>query len=392
MLLTNVKTAPGFRPGSIFVHNDKIQDAARQDKTGFTIDLVGAMAFPGLINSHDHLDFNCFEPFGEKIYNNYTEWGNHIHAQYKDEIDKVLKIPLPLRTAWGVYKNLLAGVTTVINHGALLKIQNPLINVYQQAQNLHSVRFEKNWKWKLNNPFNSLRTCVIHAGEGTDESSSAEIDELIKWNLLQRKIIAVHGVAMNTVQAKQFAGLVWCPESNRVLLNRHADIFQLKEYTKIVLGTDSSLSGHWNIWKHLRLARQLRLVDDEILFNMVTAAPAELWNLNKGLLSPGRDADIVVARVKHEHMPWDDFFSIDPADIALVIQKGNIRLFEKTLLPQLADHVDVGAFSEIAIGHAPKLVAGNLPQLVNSIKQYYPDVMLPPEIHLTTNTRHDKSC
>jgi cytosine/adenosine deaminase-related metal-dependent hydrolase len=36
------------------------------------LDLNGALAFPGLINSHDHLDFNLFPPLANRIYNNYT--------------------------------------------------------------------------------------------------------------------------------------------------------------------------------------------------------------------------------------------------------------------------------------------------------------------------------
>ena len=40
-----------------------------------TINFTNAIAFPGLINSHDHLDFNLFPQTGHRIYNNYTEWG-----------------------------------------------------------------------------------------------------------------------------------------------------------------------------------------------------------------------------------------------------------------------------------------------------------------------------
>jgi cytosine/adenosine deaminase-related metal-dependent hydrolase len=389
MRLHNVTLVNTHQPVSLLVQNQKIRDAGRQDTADFTIDLTGAMAFPGLINSHDHLDFNCFAPLGDRIYNNYTEWGNHIHASYKDEIDQVLHIPLPLRTAWGMYKNLLAGVTTVVNHGQALKINKPIIDIYQGTQSLHSVRFQKNWKWKLNNPFFSNRSCTIHAGEGSDRVSSDEIDELIRWNFLERKIVVVHGVAMNPVQAKQFAGLVWCPESNRVLLNRHADIYQLKEHVPIVLGTDSTLTGNWNIWRHLRLARQLGLVDDQSLYDMITAAPAQLWNFNKGSLHPGKDADIIIATAKNKSISWDGFFSINPTDISLVLQKGNIRLFDKSLLPQLKHHIETNRFAEINIGTAVKLVEGNLPALIKAIKQYYPGVQLPAEISITSDSAHD---
>ena len=194
---------------------------------------------------------------------------------------------------------------------------------------------------------------------------------------------------MNTVQAKHFAGLVWCPESNRVLLNRHADIHQLKEHTRIVFGTDSTLTGNWNIWKHLRLARQLKQVDDPCLFAMVTSSAAQLWGLNKGSLDAGKDADIVVATTKNKKISWDSFFSINPADILMVLQKGNLRLFDKSLLPQLIHHIDLSQFAQVNIGASEKLVAGNLPGLIQAIKKYHPGATLPPEISITSISGHD---
>src|ERR1700687_5748524 len=105
------------------------------------IEFADVIAFPGLINSHDHLDFNLFPQTGNRIYNNYTEWGKDIHVKNKQTIDAVLKIPQHLRTQWGLYKNLLNGVTTVVNHGEKLNIKSSLINVIQSVNCLHSTQF-----------------------------------------------------------------------------------------------------------------------------------------------------------------------------------------------------------------------------------------------------------
>src|SRR5690348_8169186 len=56
-----------------------------------------ALVFPGLINSHDHLDFNLFPQLGNRLYDSYTEWGKHIHFHHKTEINQVLQVPLELR-------------------------------------------------------------------------------------------------------------------------------------------------------------------------------------------------------------------------------------------------------------------------------------------------------
>src|SRR5882762_2022569 len=111
-----------------------------------------ALVFPGLINSHDHLDFNLFPSLGNKIYKNYTAWGQDIHTHNKEAIAAVLKIPRQLRTLWGLYKNLLNGFTTVVNHGEKLETDGNIITVFQDYHCLHSVGFEKSWRWKLNRP------------------------------------------------------------------------------------------------------------------------------------------------------------------------------------------------------------------------------------------------
>ena len=143
-----------------------------------------------MINSHDHLDFNLFPPLRNRIYDNYAEWGNDIHANNTKTINEILKIPQHLRVQWGLYKNLLNGVTTVVNHGEKLRIGNELMTVFENCHSLHSIRFEKNWKYKLNRPVRRNWPYVIHVGEGTDGDSHDEIDQLIKWNLF-KKILSV---------------------------------------------------------------------------------------------------------------------------------------------------------------------------------------------------------
>jgi cytosine/adenosine deaminase-related metal-dependent hydrolase len=377
LLVSNVKLLNEPAPVNISVSDDKILSIGKElSSDSFRIHFTNALAVPGLINSHDHLDFNCFSPFGKKKYNNYTEWGNDIHRDYKEEIKEVLDIPQNLRVAWGMYKNLLAGITTVVNHGDFLKIENPLINVCQNTQNLHSVQFQNRWKWKLNNPLLKHKSVVMHVGEGVDAQSADEIDELIKYNWLKRNLIGVHGVAMNSEQAGSFKGLVWCPESNAVLLNRHADITELKKNTCLVFGTDSTLTGSWNIWEHLRLARSLRQAHDQELFRMVSSSPAILWNINTGELKAGKDADMLI--VENRNASWNDFYNINPEDILMVVHGGKIRLFDSSISDQLKKFLHgFHGYSSFYINGTEKMVEGNLPELIRSIGKYNPGVRFP---------------
>lgn len=380
MILRNVVTIGSDEPVSMMIDDGKIS-AVSEIKISKADEPVlhfeDAMIFPGLINSHDHLDFNLFPQLGDQIYNNYTEWGNSIHQLYADEIAAVLKIPVELRARWGMFKNLLCGVTTVVNHGEYLKLSDPLINVYQDCQSLHSVQFQKHWRLKLNDPRRIRQSVAIHTGEGTDDLARTEIDELIRWNLLKRKLIGIHGVAMSEsqAQAQKFKALVWCPQSNFYLLNRTANIPELKKQTEIIFGTDSTLTGCWDIWDHLRQARKTGLMNDQELYDSLNINPARTWKLTGGALTAGMDADLVVTR-KKEQNSYEAFFAIGPEDIFLVMHQGEIRLFDESLLGQLPD-ISKKNFSRVYVNGIAKQVAGDLPGLMRQIKQYQPEITFP---------------
>lgn len=361
MVLNNITTISGGAPVNMRLKNGKLLpvDSAVTDTIQLTFD--NALIFPGLVNAHDHLDFNLFPQLGNRVYNNYTEWGNYIHQNYKEEIAAVLKVPLALRVSWGIFKNLLCGVTTVINHGEHLAVNNAPINV-EQYHSLHSVQFEKRWRMKLNNPLKRKKTAFIHTGEGTDELAHQEINDLISWNLVKKKLIGIHGVAMAENQAKEFEALIWCPESNYFLLNQTARVDQLKKHTTILFGTDSTLTASWNIWDHIRIARKTKMLTDEELYNSLNHNSAA--------------GSIVVVQRKAGETPYESFFSTSPADILLVVHQEKIRLFDETLLEQLTV-IDLKKFSKIYINGTCKYIEGDLPGLMKQVKGYYPAANFP---------------
>lgn len=406
MLLNNVTIADSGRNVNIRLSDDKIAEVCptgdvgaaknsplergrdgQRDSRGVLTERKGnaddlqiyftdAIVFPGLINSHDHLDFNLFPQLGNRKYNNYTEWGNYIHKEYKDEIAAVLKIPQALRSQWGMYKNLLCGVTTVVNHGSGSDIANKLVSIFDDKHDLHSVGFDKQWKLRLNNPLKRKLPVVIHAGEGTDAAANNEIDVLMRGNKLRRKMIAVHGVAMQPMQALNFNALVWCPESNYFLLDRTAPVDKLKLYTRLLFGTDSTLTGHWDIWQHIRLAHKTSLLNKQELYRALSRNAAEEWGLNSGELSPNKDADIVVAKMKGDTSPDNAFFDVTPADILLVIHKGQIRIADESIYPQINDKLAAG-YSKVNIGDSYKYVQGDMATLITSIQTYWPQAVFP---------------
>jgi cytosine/adenosine deaminase-related metal-dependent hydrolase len=383
MILNNVCIADSDKKVSIRISKGKIaqiSDVSLTNKNCPQLMFINAIIFPGLINSHDHLDFNLFPKLGYKTYSSYTEWGEHIHKIYSDEITAILKIPKELRTRWGMYKNLLCGVTTVVNHGERSNMTDPLINVYEKPQSIHSIQFEKEWKKKLNNPLQINKPAVIHIGEGTNEAAHKEIDELLKWNLLSRKLIGVHGVALTPTQAKSFKAIVWCPQSNYFLLDDTAKVNHLKKFTQILFGTDSTLTGSWDIWSHIRMARKTLMLTDEELYKSLTTKAATIWQLNTGNIQEGLDADLVVAKAKTHSTGIASFYDTKPEDILLVIHQGKIQLFDESIYHQINDSINTDNFDKIHIGNSIKYVQGDITGLIAQIKQYQPDVNIPVDI------------
>ncbi|HKI79501.1 MAG TPA: amidohydrolase family protein [Ignavibacteriaceae bacterium] len=385
MIIRNVKIIGRNEiKSSIVIEGGRIKnilpaDNTKLNNTNEEIRFNEAIAFPGLINSHDHLEFNLFPRLRNKIYNNYVEWGKDIHIQNKEIINRVKNINYKIRFKWGLYKNLICGVTTVVHHGNGKVIQDEdLPGVYSKYNYLHSIMTEKNWAYKLNTIFNG-KPFVIHIGEGRNGISLEEIEKLIRWNVFSKKLIGIHAVSMNERQAGKFKAIVWCPDSNIFLYNKTADIKSLKSNTEIIFGTDSNVSADWNIWNHLRLARQFNQLDDLELFNAVTSLPAKVWNIQpKGEIQKNCVADIVIAENKSTS-PIDSFFAIDPEKILLVIKNG---------LPLLVDERLVNCplfknkrLDKISIKDSTKFITRGIIELVNDIKAELPDYKFPFSIN-----------
>ncbi|HTR31367.1 MAG TPA: amidohydrolase family protein [Puia sp.] len=383
MRLNNLRLLYNDGLHDLVIHNGKItaiQPSRPKRGPGFHpegeagLDFEGSLVFPGLINSHDHLDFNLFPPLANRIYNNYREWGPDIRTNNRAAIDPILAIPQSLRTRWGIYKNLLNGFTTVVNHGEPLDIDAPFVTVFQDCYCLHSVGFERNWKWKLNHPARSGRPFAIHAGEGTDVAATREIDALIRWNIFRRPLIGIHGVAMTVEQASSFRALVWCPASNHLLLDKTAAVDCLRSRVPILFGTDSTLTSGWNAWQQIRMARELRLVTDAELFDMLTVNPAAAWGLHdRGMMATGKRADLVIARPKSGACGLDAFFSLGPEDFLLVLHEGRILLFDAALLNPITEN-QLTAEDFQPTRPNGKYVVGDLPALMQEIRRYCPDI------------------
>ena len=115
---------------------------------------------------------------------------------------------------------------------------------------------------------------------------------------------------------------------------------------------------------------------DHELYHSLNTNPANTWKLNSGRIAPGNSADLVIARPKPAPTDKDAFFGIGPQDILMVLHQGNISLFDETIYPQLKN-INPDEYSKVYIDGACKFVKGNLPNLIQKIKQYYTGANFP---------------
>ena len=112
---------------------------------------------------------------------------------------------------------------------------------------------------------------------------------------------------------------------------------------------------------------------------MLTKTPAEVWNMpGTGSLTKGASANIVIGKMKSDAKALDAFYALNPEDVLMVLSKGNIRLFDASIYQQLSDQkIPLQDFYKIYINGTCKYIYGNLPGLVESIREYYPEAYFP---------------
>jgi cytosine/adenosine deaminase-related metal-dependent hydrolase len=267
------------------------------------ISVEGCLILPGLINSHDHLEFNLFPRLGRGPYPNFEEWANDIFHPECSPVREHLSIPKRVRLWWGGLKNLLSGVTTVCHHNPYEENifgEGFPVRVVKRYGWAHSLRFGTN----VRETFRSMPSnapFIIHLGEGTDRQSQREIFDLGALGALDSRTVIVHGVGLtargHVLRRQRGAALVWCPTSNRFTLGATLDPVLIKRDDRIALGSDSALTAEGDLLDEIRAAKREGM-SPNVVFSMVTKRGADVLQLDdgEGTLRSGSVADLAVVR------------------------------------------------------------------------------------------------
>jgi cytosine/adenosine deaminase-related metal-dependent hydrolase len=365
----------------LFIEQGRIMPFDEQSENSFEIDLSGHLILPGLINSHDHLEFNLFPRLGQGPHSNYVEWALAIHHPAASPIKEQLSIPKNLRLLWGGIKNLLSGVTTVSHHNRyrpnLFDTGFP-VKVLQRYGWAHSTHFSPDFAARyadspLPLPF------LIHAGEGFCEMARGEIDCLDRAGMLSDRTVLVHGVALDSRLTELLlhhgTSLVWCPSSNLFTLGRTLRRETLQSGLPVALGTDSALTGEGDLIDELQIAHHLGIATPTQLFHMVTTNAARILRLTdgEGEIRRGGVADLVVVSNRNSS-PEESLFGMRPE---LVIVGGKIKLVSTRLADRLPDRLRFGLQPISLEGRGNYLLDANVSELYAAVTPHLgPDFRL----------------
>jgi cytosine/adenosine deaminase-related metal-dependent hydrolase len=306
-----------------------------------TVDLSGYLILPGLVNAHDHLEFNLFPRLGRGPYPNAAIWAEDIHRSDGPAIRQHSAVPKPLRLLWGGIKNLLCGATTVCHH-------NPFdeeifdsgfpVRVVKQFGWTHSLAFGEEIAAAFEaTPYGA--PFIIHLAEGTDASSREEIFALDELGFLDSRTVIVHGVGLGerglNLLKQRGAALVWCPTSNHFTLGRTLDQRFASRVRRIALGNDSPLTAQGDLLNEINFVLKDAAMDPPQIYSSVTDGAAEVLRLKngEGTLRGGALADFIVMKWQGRS-PAESLTKATIDDIHAVVLGGQLNSVSPHFIPR----------------------------------------------------------
>jgi cytosine/adenosine deaminase-related metal-dependent hydrolase len=355
----------------IEIAGGKIQSMRKPSRKARAANLDGLLILPGLINAHDHLEFNLYPRLGLGPYANAGAWARDVYRPDESPIAEHLRVPKNTRLLWGGVKNLLSGVTTVCHHNPRAPVfdRHFPVRVVKQFGWAHSLEFSPDLSERFQRtppawPF------ILHLGEGVDRAAKREIFALNEMGALDSRTVLTHAVALGArglqLAKQRGASVIWCPTSNLFVLGRTLSGEALRSCIPIALGTDSALTAEGDLLDEIRAARRVSKLPAAVIYNMVTAGAAKILRLRRsaGTLVPGGPADLI-AIADDGRSPAEALLRAEGP--ALVMIGGVVKLARKA----------TGLHRLKVEGRGDVVVDANVPRLRRQAEQF-----LGPELRL----------
>ncbi|MDD5091488.1 MAG: amidohydrolase family protein [Candidatus Wallbacteria bacterium] len=401
--------------GAVMVHQGKIAWIGMRnnvpEKNARLIETNGYI-YPGFIDSHNHPSYNFLLPWrpGRTFQNRY-QWAStkeySSHVKPRTEIQKQI--------AGKVAINRFAEIKAMISGAVMIQGMDKLTGIKTLVRNLDSFNLccedfvstsihplqpremKRAMQILLQLDRQETKRHIIHLGEGIDDRSRGELEELRKLGLLRPETVIIHGTAFQTEELRLMSdtgmGLVWSPQSNIACYGQttRADL-AVKLGVKVALAPDWSVTGKNNILEELQFAWKVSndtmngFFSPKDLFEMITIRPAEICGFDEflGSIETGKEADFAIFR-KVSQDPFANLLEADLSDVLLVVICGKAFYGD----PGLMDVAGSGPYETIEVLDVVKAIdvieedVSGVPfgewsfaDIVERIRADYPD--LPP--------------
>lgn len=343
----------------------------------YAVDLPGHLVFPALVNAHDHLQLNAFarpEGIGPKA--NSYDWIDAFRPRLDEPAVKaVRRIPSATRAWHGGLKNLLSGTLLVAHHDPWEEVFDAPdfpVDVLRAFGWSHSLGLAGRYGPAVAESLAATPPAdpwFIHLAEGVDAVAATELSRLEELGAFGPNGVFVHGLGLGPADVARVvergAGVVWCPSSNLFMFGRTLDPALLATNGALALGTDSRLTGAFDLLSELRTAAANGALSPLAVLRLATSGAARLLRVpGAGGLAPSQRADLVVLRDPGGD-PSAALLSASRADLRAVIRRGAPVLAD----PDFAGWFEAAGVPVVAIrldGH-PKLCAASALRLREAV-------------------------
>ncbi|HEX7663992.1 MAG TPA: amidohydrolase family protein [Polyangiaceae bacterium] len=360
----------------------------------------GGVISPGLVNAHDHTDYNTSPPVDHGT----TRW-DHRHGWRKGtggepKITQPTPSDDPNEQATAELRFVLSGVTTINGSGGIGGLARNVANYKQQG-----------WMEGLDGPVAYFDTFPLGDSDGTEIASGCGYPSIrstgqafqdgnytphmaeginpqaeneftcLKGSLVTDKTGIIHAVGMNATDVATVkdanAKVIWSPRSNISLYGNTTPLTEWKQAgVTLGLGTDWLASGSMNMLRELACADQMNskyfgnAYDDKGLVDMATIGSADAIGFSSqiGSLEAGKVADIAIYDGNTNH-DYRAILNGGVEDVLLVLRGGKPLYGDKAIVDALGggcEELDVCSKQKEVCIDTPDIKLADVQNVVSS--------------------------